>query len=443
MEKQEMSRTQKIKSGLKNSLTFKIISIGILVLILMIPKSMIQGLIYERESFRAGAVREVSQSWGTHQTITGPVVTIPYSYWTINDKKEKIAFRYNAYFLPEELEITGTIEDKIKKRGIFEIILYKSDLKISGKFKKPDFSKLHIDDKDVHWDEAKISIGITGMQGIKNSMALDWNDKKLNMEPGTNAQKLLKSGVSAAVDFDKAGDYSFAVPIKLNGSELIQFEPVGKITKVNLSSKWKSPSFFGNFLPETDKTTVSDEGFDASWQVLDLNRSYPQQWKNDVHQFGQSVFGIRLIQPIDEYAKNSRSAKYALLVIGLTFLIYFFFETLKRVDIHPFQYLLIGLALSIFYLLLLSLSEQIGFNHAYLVASIATVGLITIYSSGFLKNNALSIQLGLLLSVIYGFIFVVLQSEDFALLAGTVGIFIALAAVMFYSRKVNWYALGE
>ena len=150
MEKQEISRTQKIKSGLKNSLTFKIISIGILVLILMIPKSMIQGLIYERESFRAGAVREVSQSWGTHQTITGPVVTIPYSYWTINDKKEKIAFRYNAYFLPEELEITGTIEDKIKKRGIFEIILYKSDLNISGKFKKPDFSKLHIDDKDVH-----------------------------------------------------------------------------------------------------------------------------------------------------------------------------------------------------------------------------------------------------------------------------------------------------
>lgn len=444
MEKQETSRTQRLKSNLKNSLTFKILSIGLLVLILMIPKTIIQELIYERESFRRGAVQEVSQSWGTHQTITGPVLTIPYSSWSLNDKKEKIEYRNKAFFLPEELEITGTLEDQIKRRGIFEIILYKSDLKISGFFEKPDFSKLHIADKDVYWEEAKISIGITGMQGIKNAMTLNWNNKKLNMEPGTGATNMLKSGVSTEVDFGAGKEkYAFSVPIKLNGSELIQFEPVGKVTKVNLSSKWKSPSFFGNFLPEPDRTTVSDDGFNASWQILDLNRSYPQQWKKDIHRFGQSVFGVRLIQPIDEYAKNTRSAKYALLVIGLTFLIYFFFETLKKVDIHPFQYLLIGLALSIFYLLLLSLSEQIGFNYAYLVASIATVGLITIYSSGFLKNNALSIQLGLLLSVIYGFIYVVLQSEDFALLAGTIGIFIALAAVMFYSRKVNWYALGE
>ena len=444
MEKQEMSGARKIAHWIKHSLIIKLLAIGFLVLLLLIPNALIQELIHERESFRFGAVREVGQSWGSQQTVTGPIISVPYSEWTVNDKKEPVEFKHTAYFLPSQLNISGVIEDKIKKRGIFEIILYKSDFTLSGEFEKPDFSKLHIDEKDVHWEEAKISVGITGMQGIKEMMTVDWNGQTLRPEPGTGIRNLLKSGVSAEVDFSPETDkYRFSIPIKLNGSELIQFEPVGKVTQVNLSSKWKSPSFFGKFLPDPDQTDVSDKGFSAQWQVLDLNRSYPQQWKKDLYSFGDSTFGVRLIQPVDEYLKNTRSAKYAIMVIGLTFLIYFFFETLKKFAIHPFQYFLVGLALSIFYLLLLSFSEQIGFNYAYLIASIATVGLITVYSSGFLKNKALTAQLGLLLTMIYGFIFVVLQLEDFALLAGSIGIFAALAGVMFYSRKVDWYSLGE
>ena len=240
--------------------------------------------------------------------------------------------------------------------------------------------------------------------------------------------------------------YAFSIPLKLNGSGYLKFEPVGKETTVALESGWSSPSFEGDFLP--DQREIRPEGFSASWKVLDLNRNYPQQWKGAEYSFGtgnhpSAHFGVRLVQTVDEYAKTERSSKYAILVIGLTFLIYFFYETLRRFHIHPFQYLLVGLALSVFYLLLLSLSEHLGFNTAYAVATAATIGLITVYSAGVFKNLRMTVQLTLLLGLIYGFIFIVLQLEDYALLTGSIGIFAALAAVMYYSRNVDWYNLSE
>jgi len=337
------------------------------------------------------------------------------------------------------LRVDGDLIPETRRRGMFEVILYQAETLLTGNFKKPDFATLHVDESQVHWDEAKVSVGISGMSGIKEIVKFDWGGSQKRMEAGTS---ILPSGVSIGVDIQPdTKDYAFSIPLKLNGSQFFHLIPVGKETTVNLKSPWHSPSFDGQFLP--DERTVAENGFSAKWQILDFNRNFPQQWIDDTQKFNGSAFGVRLIQPVDEYMKNTRSAKYALLVIGLTFLIYFFFETLKKFDIHPFQYFLIGLALSIFYLLLLSLSEQIGFNKAYFAAATATVSLITIYSSGFLKNMALTIQLGLLLAMIYGFIFVVLQLEDFALLAGSVGIFVALAAVMFYSRKVDWYAIGD
>ncbi|HHH54328.1 MAG TPA: cell envelope integrity protein CreD, partial [Bacteroidetes bacterium] len=233
-------------------------------------------------------------------------------------------------------------------------------------------------------------------------------------------------------------DFSF--DIKLQGSESIYFIPVGKTTTVALKSSWDSPSFQGRFVP--DEREVSKDGFTANWKILDMNRNYPQQWEGNKYNVSSSKFGVDLIKPVGEYQKNMRTVKYSLLIIVLIFLIYFFFEVLGKFRIHPIQYSFIGLALTLFFVLLLSISEQIGFDLAYLVSAAATTIMILIYSAALLKNRKQLLILTGFLITIYGFIYVVLQLEDFALLAGSIGLFVALFITMYYSRKIDWYNIG-
>lgn len=440
MENNENSALGKVGIWLRTSLLVKLLAIGFIVLILLIPQVMIQGIITERQSRQYSVVQEISQSWGGEQYVQGPVLSIPYKEWTEYENGKRSYTLRTMYFLPTELNIESKADHELRRRGIFDAVLFRSDVLLKGKFEALTFRELNVSPDNIHWEEARLSVGISSMTGIKNIIQLDWNGQQRRMEPGTANSELLASGVSAPVTVTETGEaYTFSIPMELNGTESLYFEPVGRITSASMQSSWPSPSFTGKTLP--DKREIGPDGFSASWQVLDLNRNYPQQWKNDAFRFGDSSFGVRLIRPVDEYLKNDRAAKYAILVIGLTFLIYFFFETLRKFNIHPFQYLLIGLALTVFYLLLLSLSEQIGFNAAYGTAAVATIGLISFYSASVLKARQLVIQLTMLLCAIYGFIFVVLQLEDYALLAGSIGIFIALAAVMYYSRKVDWYNL--
>lgn len=440
MENNENSAFGKVGHWLRTSLLVKLLAIGFIVLILLIPQVMIQGIITERQSRQYSVVQEISQSWGGEQYVQGPVLSIPYKEWTEYENGKRSYTLRTMYFLPTELNIESKADHELRRRGIFDAVLFRSDVLLKGKFEALSFRELNVSPDNIQWEEARLSVGISSMTGIKNIIQLDWNGQQRRMEPGTANSELLASGVSAPVTVTETGEaYTFSIPMELNGTESLYFEPVGRITSASMQSSWPSPSFTGKTLP--DKREIGPDGFSASWQVLDLNRNYPQQWKNDAFSFGDSSFGVRLIRPVDEYLKNDRAAKYAILVIGLTFLIYFFFETLRKFNIHPFQYLLIGLALTVFYLLLLSLSEQIGFNAAYGTAAVATIGLISFYSASVLKARQLVIQLTMLLCAIYGFIFVVLQLEDYALLAGSIGIFIALAAVMYYSRKVNWYNL--
>ncbi len=440
MENQESSIFNRVSHWLKTSLLVKLTAMGFITLLLLIPVTMIENMIQERQSRKAEAINEISQSWGGAQSVSGPVLSIPYEEITEYEGKKTVS-NLVAHFLPEALNIEGDLAPEIRKRSIYDAVLFQGNLNISGSFKQPDFRLLNIDPERVLWDQAKLSIGISGMPGIKSILTLNWNDKAMRMEPGSGCPQLINSGVSAPVAMGD-GAYRFSIPVKLNGSGALQFQPVGKETKVDLKSTWPSPAFNGGFLPDT--RTVGPSGFESSWKILDLNRNYPQQWKNGDFQFEPATaFGVSLIQPVDEYAKNTRSAKYAILVIGLTFLTYFFFEVLRHFHIHPFQYLLVGLALSVFYLLLISLSEHIGFDKAYFAAAVATISLITIYSASVLQVKRLAIQLGLILSGIYGFIFIVLQLEDYALLVGSLGIFIALALVMYHSRKVNWYEMND
>ncbi len=427
---------------LKDSLAIKLLSIGFLVLILLIPNALIQDQIRERQQRQQEVKNEVSLSWGGSQAIQGPVLAVPYTSWTTFSDGKRSEERHTAYFLPQNLKVDGDLKHQIRKRSIFDVVLYQAGIVLSGEFQQPDFQALNVNAEDVHWNEARLAVGIQGMTGIKEAVQVDWSGENQRMEPGTQMTGLMLTGVSAPISLAEEGKgYNFSIPIKLNGSERLSFEPVGKSTTVNLRSDWNSPSFEGAFLP--DQREISATGFSAQWQVLDLNRPYPQQWKDDTVKFTESSMAVRLIKPVDEYLKNTRSAKYAILIIGLTFMLFFFFEVLRKLFIHPFQYLLVGLALTVFYLLLLSLSEHLGFNTAYFISSAATIVLICGYSFSMLGIKRLVFQLLGMLVSIYGFIFVLLQLEDFALLAGSIGVFIALAAVMFSSRKVDWYNLGE
>ena len=361
-----------------------------------------------------------------------------------------------AHFLPNTLDIDGTLEHQTRYRSIYEVIVYASDLKFSGSFDRPNFAEFKIDSSNVLWDEAYLSVGISDMRGIQNTVRLSWNDEKYDFEPGTkyrfnnndnnnnyNNTSNVNGGINSRLDLTtyEKPTYQFDFQINLNGSRNIYFTPVGATTKVALSSAWSTPSFQGAFLP--DERQVDENGFQANWEVLSLNRSYPQQWTGNSYGFSDAQFGVDLLVPVDYYQKSTRSAKYGILFIALTFLLFFFVEVLNDKRIHPIQYILVGLSLVLFYTLLLALSEHIGFAWAYLTSSTAIIGLISLYVSSIFKNTKLTLVTTAILIILYGFIYTLLQLEDYALLLGSIGLLAILAFVMIYTRKIDWYALKK
>jgi inner membrane protein len=425
------------KFWIRNSVTIKSIIIGVLILVLLIPAGMIKNLIHERNSLRNSVVSEVSYKWGNPQTIAGPIITIPYKTYYKKDKEiiEKINY---AQFLPEDLNIEGTINPEIRYRGIYKVIVYNANLNFSGNFNKPDFSSWNISESDILWNEAILSIRIPDMRGIKDVITVKWGKHKYDVNPGINTPNTDYTGVSTLVNIKENENCNFKFNLNINGSESINFIPVGKQTNVELNSDWADPSFEGSFLP--NNRNINETGFSAEWKVLHLNRPYPQQWIGNKYTIDESSFGVKLLLPVDHYQKSLRSVKYAIMFISLTFLIFFFTEILNKKRIHPIQYLLVGLGLSVFYTLLVSLSEQISFNLAYLIASLSIISLITAYSYSMLKNIKLTAIVAFVLTVLYVFLFTVIQLQDYSLLLGSIGLFLALAIVMYLSRKVDWYS---
>lgn len=441
MENQQETVSSKWKSGLKNAVLIKVVSIIVVGLLLMVPISRIEDLIYERQLNRATAFLEVSSKWGGIQTISGPILTVPYrEYYKKADESISYSTRY-AHFLPELLQIDANVVPEIRKRGIYEVALYQGMIKVSGNFKKPDFKLLDIDSENVQWDEAHLSIGIPDLSGIQNKLSLSWNKKIKNLEAGLPNKDVLNSGLYCPVELKEADRFNFTFDLNLNGSEQLNFTPLGKQTIVDVKSNWADPSFNGKFLP--DNRELDAEAFSAHWEVLDVNRNFPQQWVGSKQSVAEADFGVNFLLPVDEYQRNMRSAKYALLVISLSFLIFFLFEVIGKRKFHPLQYSMVGLTIVIFYSLLLSFTEHIGFNMAYLVSASLIISLIVVYTTAIFKNWQVTTLLGVLLVVIYSFIFVVLQLQDFALLVGSLGIFAALTAFMYLSRDIDWYQIGH
>ncbi|MBL4657564.1 MAG: cell envelope integrity protein CreD [Flavobacteriales bacterium] len=441
------SSLSKINNWFKNSIMVKLASIGFLMLMLMIPTSMIESLIWEREMRSNDVMNEVSSGWGRAQTITGPMLTIPYnSYYRDKDDKLRYIVKY-AQFLPNDLNFEGAVEPEIRYRGLYKVVLYNSTLKITGNFPQPSFKDWGVPPENIKWNEARISIGITDMRGIQESIEMDWNGKSFVFNPGIENNADLNSGVSTNVDLSGSDStntqYNFSLNLDINGSRSLNFVPLGKETNVAINSSWGSPSFDGSFLPDTREIAKDGSGFTANWKVLHLNRNFPQKWIDDAKNIGSASFGVRFLFPVDHYQKSMRSAKYANMFLFLTFLIFFFVEIINKTRIHPIQYLLVGFGLSIFYALLISLSEHISFDAAYLIGSAAIIALITGYSHTIFNNAKLTALMGTVLVALYIFLFSILQMEDYSLLLGSLGLFIVLAIVMYLSRKFKWYGGNE
>ena len=428
---------------LKKNVYLKIGALIFITLLLLIPKSMITSLIHERESRQDRAISEVTTKWADSQTITGPVVSVPY-YRHTKDSDGKITNTSKEYIhiLPNNLEIVGELLPQKRHRGIFEIVVYNSKVNFKGTFTPIELSVLKVDPENILWNEAEFVVGIPDLRGIEQQVDLSWNNKSYSFNPGVSSSDIIQSGINTRIELDKSDSttYAFNFDLELKGSQLLYFTPVGKVTDVKIKSNWANPSFNGSFLPDT--SNVSDKGFYANWNVLHLNRNFPQRWIGSSYDIDNNSFGIDLILPIDNYQKSYRASNYAILFIGFTFIAFFFMEIMNRIFIHPIQYILVGISLIVFYTLLLSFSEHMMFNLAFWIAASATILLISLYCKAILKSTKLSLFIGGLLLVLYTFIFVIIQVQDYALLIGSVGLFIIIGFIMYFSRKIDWYNLN-
>lgn len=428
---------ERISGRFINSATFKVFSIGILVLLLLIPASMVKSLIREREQRRNDVVRELNSKWGDSQTITGPFVSVPYVTVSRDSDGKETKKTKLLHILPENLNINGSIVPEKRYRGIYESVLYSTTLHMSGNFTLPSLAELNIEPEDLLWERAVLSIGISDLRGVRESIVLTLNEQSKAMNPGLKTTALARTGVSILIGpLLQDRKNTFSCTLNLNGSEELNFVPLAEHNTVQVDSSWPSPGFNGAFLPVN--RSVSDKGFNASWKVLNLNRSYPQVWEGDQYKVDASIFGLKLVIPTDIYKKTTRVTKYALMFIVFTFSAFFIAEMISAYRFHVIQYVLIGSAILLFYLLLLSLSEHIPFNGAYLISASAITLLIALYSKGILGNNRFALSIAAILSGMYAFLYMVLQIDDYALLIGSIGILAVLASIMYITRHVRW-----
>ncbi|HLO60035.1 MAG TPA: cell envelope integrity protein CreD [Bacteroidales bacterium] len=430
-----METLEKSVSGFFSSVGFKLGLIGFLSLLLLIPAAMILDLIRERQQRRTETINEVSSSWGNSQTITGPVLTIPYQSLHKNGKESYTVTEY-AHFLPDNLTVEGTVLPEERHRGIYTVTLYNARLHVKGHFSALDLKNLNLN--LAGRNKAYIEIGIPDMRGINKNISIQWGDTTVPVIPGLKTNDFAESGIHAIVMADPSSGAEFSFDLDLNGSQSVNFVPIGKETSVHLTSPWSSPSFSGSFLPDSNK--VNEKGFEATWNILEINRNYPQQWINNNYSIKESAFGVDLLTPVDTYQKSERSAKYAILFIGLTFLVFFFAEIMTGIRVHPVSYILSGFALTIFYSLLIALAEYLPFNLSYFVAALVILMMMGLYTHSIYRIRKVTLTVCLALISLYTFLFVILQLSDYSLLFGNIGLIIILGIIMYFSRKIDWYS---
>ncbi len=437
-------------TGFFHSNTAKMIMVGLLTLVLLIPLELVKNLINERSIRQKEVITETGEKWGESVYFYGPIVKVPYKTYTetvlVNDKNEKTTQKKAsveyAYFFPETLQNRSDVKTKVLNRSNYESVVFTSDMKFEGSYPKPDFSSKNITDADILWDKATILIRTTNLKSIRDEVKINLGGAAYTFEPVYSTEKdsveALETGFVNATVFQSEAKVPFRFNMVYNGSQQIKMVPIGKTTTAKIVSNWASPKFDGNFLPDDKSKSISEKGFSADWKVLHINRAFSQQSFGVLPDLKPYAFGVDFIIPVNQYQQNERAAKYGFLVIGLTFLIFFLIQSISKIKIHIFQYTMIGLALIMFYTLLISITEHSSFMKAYLISGISVVLMIALYSISILKNRKFPAFIGTSLTVLYSFIYVIIQLENYALLFGSIGLFLILGAVMYFSRKIDW-----
>jgi inner membrane protein len=443
--------------------TFKILLLMGLVLLLLIPLAMIRGIINERSRTADLAEADIMEAWGSQMQEAGPFIVIPCirtdevrtKTERDGEKIELVKRPFNLVVMPQRLNIKSDFKTTIRRRGIFSVPLFVTELSLSGTFDPAIVSLLP--NEEIFPAQAELVIALSSQKGIRKIDRALWNNQELFFQPGNLGINIFRredsfrdkyigapvgSGIHALLPAYTQS--SFDIVIAIQGGQLVRFLPVGQDTHVEISADWASPSFQGSFLPCS--SNISESGFDAVWDINYLSRDIPLFWKSvseagdyDDRDYSNSLFGVNFFRAIDAYSLNTRAVKYAILFLLVPFLTLFLLEVFVRKRIHPVSYLLSGIANVIFYLLLLSISEQLPFYFAYILAAFGVTAMMTLYSRSLISSWNKSWYMGLVMAISYILLYAVLNAESYALLIGSIGAFVIVGLVMFITRKLNWY----
>ncbi len=424
-----------------------------LILLMLIPLALVGTVVEERHMAYEDVLADISGHWGGEQVLTGPVLIVPYTeHHEVTETKvdnlgteylvkRLVAKNFRAVILPEYLSLEGKIHPEYRYRGIYKSLVYDQEVTLEGSFAKVEAQIRSLSEPnllhEIHWSKALVAVGMSDPKGIARVQALTFGGAKVDLGPGTRAPELLASGFHAPLNIGAITEAGFNLEMKIKGSHGFRLAPLGKLTEMNLSSSWAHPSFYGDLLPASHE--IGKGGFKARWSIPHLVRSYPQNWILESNAYRLDAFsaGVRLFEPVTLYTEATRAVKYGILFIALTFLTLVLMELVTRVRPSMMQYAMIGLALSLFYLLLIALSEHVGFNLAYVIAAGSVIAMNSLYCMAMLSKKKLALIVMVVLIALYAVLFMILRAEGHALLAGSMLLLAAVAATMFFTRNLH------
>jgi inner membrane protein len=427
------------------TVTAKVLGIGVLALLMTIPLMQVRELVSERQQLREGAIAQIAQGWGGQQVLGGPVLTVPtLSQVAVAANQPPQTRAGSESMLADELKMDAVLDVQTRSYGIYTAPVFVSTVKLGAQFRVEDLAQFrHASNAQWQGSKAELRLPIGDLRGLQEVSELRINGKPARFD--SSADRVGPwSNVVVPIDLDALADQPIDVEItlKLAGTESLQLLPLARSTDVTMHAPWSDPSFIGAALPL--EHAIDAKGFSAHWHMLDLNRSYGQHWTDadsDMSAALQaSTFGVQLYQPVDVYQRNVRAGKYGLLFIAMTFVAFFLFEVLKRLRVHPVQYLLVGAALATFYVVLLALSEQIGFGPAYALAAAAVALLVGGYAMAVLRARRAGLLLGGVLGLIYAMLYGLIAAEQYALLIGALVLLAMVGLMMYLTRRIDWYA---
>lgn len=424
--------------------TAKVLGVGLLALLMTLPLVQVNALVGERQALRAAAVEQVAQGWGGQQVLGGPVLVVPTRVALATAAGQAPAWRSGSEtVLADSLRIDAALATAVRGYGIYRVPVYDATVKLAATFRADDIAQFRAASVAA-WqgDRAELRLPLGDLRGLR-AVDVRVNGRPVRMD--SSAQRFGNwPTIVVPLDLDALGKQPITVDIGLTlaGTAAQDFLPLARSTELALRAPWRDPSFTGAALPLAH--TINAQGFQAHWRLLDLNRSYGQHW-NDADEavftaLPGSSFGVALYQPVDVYQRNVRAGKYGLLFVALSFVVFFLFEVLRKLRVHPVQYLLVGAALTTFYVVLLALSEQIGFGAAYAVAALAVALIVGGYAAAVLRARRAGALLGGVLALIYAMLYGLIAAEQYALLVGALVLLATVALLMYLTRRIDWYA---